>query len=99
MSVTVTAREFPIHPYLKIQDRLSISQLYDTSNYGVLQIDNGLARTPQMGWSTWNFFACNINETVIKETADALVSTGLASLGYTYVNIGKHLKKLICFCF
>ncbi|WMV33711.1 hypothetical protein MTR67_027096 [Solanum verrucosum] len=85
MSVTA-ATVLPIHPYLKVEDTF-ISQLYDTSNYGFLQIDNGLARTPQMGWSTWNFFACNINETVIKETADALISTGLASLGYTYVNI------------
>ncbi|KAK4351244.1 hypothetical protein RND71_030557 [Anisodus tanguticus] len=91
--VTVTARVLPIHPYLKIQDT-PISQLYDTSNYGFLQIDNGLARTPQMGWSTWNFFACNINETVIKETVDALISNSLASLGYNYVNIGKHVKNL-----
>ncbi|GAU24464.1 hypothetical protein TSUD_319410 [Trifolium subterraneum] len=61
--------------------------LYDTSNYGVFQLTNGLALTPQMGWNSWNFFACNINETVIKETADALISTGLAELGYDYVNI------------
>lgn len=40
-----------------------------------------------MGWNSWNFFACNISETVIKETADALVSTGLAKLGYVHVNI------------
>nr|XP_016477460.1 PREDICTED: alpha-galactosidase 3-like [Nicotiana tabacum] len=94
MSVTVTARELPIHPYLKIQERLPISQLYDTSNYGVLQIDNGLARTPQMGWSTWNFFACNINETVIKETGNPPPPTGLASLGYTYVNIDDCWSRL-----
>ncbi|KAK9124708.1 hypothetical protein Sjap_014310 [Stephania japonica] len=61
--------------------------LFDTSNYGKFQLNNGLARTPQMGWNSWNFFACNINETLIKETADALVSTGLAALGYKYVNI------------
>ncbi|XP_072960461.1 alpha-galactosidase 3-like [Typha angustifolia] len=60
---------------------------FDTSNYGKLQLNNGLALTPQMGWNSWNFFACNINETVIKETADALVSSGLADLGYNYVNI------------
>lgn len=40
-----------------------------------------------MGWNSWNFFGCNINETVIKETADALITTGLAELGYVYVNI------------
>ncbi|KAJ8759304.1 hypothetical protein K2173_006824 [Erythroxylum novogranatense] len=48
---------------------------------------NGLGLTPQMGWSSWNHFACNIDEKVIKETADALISTGLSKLGYTYVNI------------
>lgn len=48
---------------------------------------NGLADTPPMGWNSWNHFSCNINETMIRETADALVSTGLAKLGYKYVNI------------
>ncbi|KAJ8764163.1 hypothetical protein K2173_005080 [Erythroxylum novogranatense] len=65
----------------------SFTELYDTSKYGNFQLNNGLAQTPQMGWSSWNFFACNINETVIKEIADALVSTGLSDLGYDYVNI------------
>ncbi|CAH2073537.1 unnamed protein product [Thlaspi arvense] len=39
-------------------------------------------------WNSWNHFSCNINETVIKETAAALVTTGLSKLGYNYVNIG-----------
>lgn len=65
----------------------SFNNIFDTSKYGIFQLDNGLARTPQMGWNSWNFFACNINETVIKETADALITTGLADLGYVYVNI------------
>ncbi|KAJ8769957.1 hypothetical protein K2173_009039 [Erythroxylum novogranatense] len=50
-------------------------------------IENGLGLTPQMGWSSWNHFACQINETIIKETADALVSSGLSAVGYEYVNI------------
>ncbi|XP_004492578.1 alpha-galactosidase 1 [Cicer arietinum] len=48
---------------------------------------NGLSKTPPMGWNSWNHFNCQINEKIIRETADALVSTGLAKLGYTYVNI------------
>ncbi|XP_059633282.1 alpha-galactosidase 1-like [Cornus florida] len=48
---------------------------------------NGLANTPPMGWNSWNHFSCKIDEKMIKETADALVSTGLAKLGYKYVNI------------
>lgn len=40
-----------------------------------------------MGWNSWNRFACSVNETLIKGTMDAIVSTGLAAKGYQYVNI------------
>jgi len=40
-----------------------------------------------MGWNSWNHFGCGINETIVFETADAMVSTGLAEQGYTYINI------------
>lgn len=42
---------------------------------------------PTMGWSSWNTFALNINEEVIKSQADAMVLTGLARAGYKYINI------------
>ncbi|GIF02123.1 glycoside hydrolase family 27 protein [Paractinoplanes rishiriensis] len=48
-------------------------------------LENGVARTPPMGWNTWNTFACNINETLIRQTADAMVSNGMRDLGYQYV--------------
>lgn len=50
-------------------------------------LDNGLARTPPMGWNSWNRFGCNINETLIKQTADAMVASGMKAAGYTYVNL------------
>lgn len=53
----------------------------------VQPLDNGLGLTPQMGWNSWNKFGCNINEDLIKKTADLLVSTGLAQKGYAYVNL------------
>ena len=53
----------------------------------VLSLDNGVGLTPPMGWNSWNKFACNIDETLIKQTADALISTGLAAKGYQYVNL------------
>ncbi|CAF0819373.1 unnamed protein product [Didymodactylos carnosus] len=40
-----------------------------------------------IGWNSWNHYGCGINEQIVKLTADALVSSGLASKGYTYVNI------------
>ncbi|KAL8111023.1 hypothetical protein AgCh_026691 [Apium graveolens] len=50
-------------------------------------VKNGIGLTPQMGWNSWNHFQCNINEQMIRETADAMVSTGLAAAGYKYVNL------------
>ena len=47
----------------------------------------GLALTPQMGWNSWNKFACDIDEEMVRETADALVETGLAAAGYVYINL------------
>ena len=47
----------------------------------------GVCETPQMGWSSWNKFMTDINEDIIKENADALVSLGLADVGYVYVNV------------
>jgi alpha-galactosidase len=50
-------------------------------------IDNGLARTPPMGWNSWNKFACNVSEDLIKQAADAMVSSGMQDAGYQYVVI------------
>ncbi|MGB7537110.1 MAG: glycoside hydrolase family 27 protein [Anaerolineales bacterium] len=46
-----------------------------------------LALTPPMGWNSWNHFSCSISETLIRETADAMVASGLRAAGYQYVNI------------
>ena len=37
--------------------------------------------TPPMGWNSWNTFGANINEALIKETADAMVESGLLERG------------------
>jgi hypothetical protein len=36
------------------------------------------------GWNSWNHFHCNINEAVVRQTADAIVASGLAAAGYQY---------------
>jgi alpha-galactosidase len=46
-----------------------------------------LALTPPMGWNSWNKFACEVNEQLIRETADAIVASGMKDAGYTYVVI------------
>ena len=51
-------------------------------------LDNGLARTPPMGWNSWNRFACaGLNEKVIRDTADIIASNGMKDAGYEYVNL------------
>lgn len=50
-------------------------------------LDNGLALTPPMGWNSWNKFACDVSEDLIKEIADAMVESGLRDAGYQFVVI------------
>jgi alpha-galactosidase len=49
--------------------------------------DNGLALTPPMGWNTNNKLGCDINEAKIRAQADAMVTSGMKAVGYTYVNV------------
>jgi len=45
----------------------------------------GLAPTPPMGWNSWNTFGAGISEKLIKEMAEALISSGMQQAGYTYI--------------
>lgn len=52
------------------------------------QVRRELAKTPPMGWNSWNFFGKqDINEKIVLEVIDAMVSTGLRDAGYNYVVI------------
>jgi alpha-galactosidase len=48
---------------------------------------NGLALRPPMGWNSWNKFRTKIDDKLVREIADAMVSSGMQKAGYTYVNI------------
>lgn len=60
-------------------------------------LDNGLARTPPMGWLAWERFVCEldcikypgecISQQLFQEQATRLVADGFSQLGYQYVNI------------
>jgi alpha-galactosidase len=53
----------------------------------VLAQEAGLARTPPMGWNSWNHFACKVTDADVRGAADAMVANGMKAAGYTYVNI------------
>ncbi|XP_017155282.1 alpha-N-acetylgalactosaminidase isoform X1 [Drosophila miranda] len=65
-----------------------------TSCYG---LDNGLAKTPPMGWLSWERFRCNtdcvndpencISEKLFQTMTDLVVADGYASAGYEFINI------------
>jgi alpha-galactosidase len=48
---------------------------------------NGLAKTPPMGWNSWNLFQGRIDDQTVRKMADAMVSSGMRDAGYIYVNI------------
>ncbi len=56
----------------------------------VVDASTSLAAAPPMGWNSWNAFGKNINEQLLRESADAMVDTGLRDLGYEYLVIDDH---------
>ena len=46
-----------------------------------------IAKTPPMGWNSWNKFGCNVSDQLIREVADAMVATGMKDAGYQYIVI------------
>lgn len=46
-----------------------------------------LARTPPMGWNSWNHFGCHVSDAIIREQAKAMATNGMKAAGYRYVNI------------
>ncbi|MBU6424278.1 MAG: glycoside hydrolase family 27 protein [Chloroflexi bacterium] len=54
---------------------------------GLGRLRDGLAPTPPMGWNSWNRFQTDIDERLVRETAEAMVETGMRDAGYRYVVI------------
>jgi alpha-galactosidase len=48
---------------------------------------NGLAKTPPMGWNSWNKFAGRVDDATVRTIADAMASSGMKDAGYVYINI------------
>jgi alpha-galactosidase len=50
-------------------------------------VSKGVALTPPMGWNTWNKFACNVSDELVRGMADAMVKSGMKDAGYQYIVI------------
>jgi len=62
-----------------------LMSLLTTNVYG--QKFDSLALTPPMGWNSWNTFQVDVHETLVKQIADIVVSSGMRDAGYTYIVI------------
>jgi alpha-galactosidase len=70
-------------PFLLVSMALSLNQSPFSANTPPVV----LATTPPMGWNSWNKFACNVSEDLIRQVADAMVISGMKDAGYQYVVI------------
>ena len=52
---------------------------------GLGALTDGLAPTPPMGWNSWNRFGPFVSDQLVRETADALIESGMRDVGYRYV--------------
>jgi alpha-galactosidase len=55
--------------------------------FALAQKFQGLAPTPPMGWNSWNTFAADVNEVVVRETAEAMIKNGMRDAGYRFIVI------------
>jgi alpha-galactosidase len=52
-----------------------------------LRVGEQLALTPPMGWNSWNVYGLAVDAARVRAVAEAMISTGLAAHGWTYINI------------
>ncbi|NLK42635.1 MAG: alpha-galactosidase [Planctomycetes bacterium] len=50
-------------------------------------IGDAIALTPPMGWNSWNCWGCAVDDQKVRQSAKAMVDTGLINHGWTYINI------------
>jgi len=65
----------------------ALCSLLTAVSFAQSDVSKGLALTPPMGWNTWNKFACNVSDELVRGMADAMVKSGMKDAGYQYVVI------------
>src|ERR1700733_6598713 len=69
---------------MKIKTGFLILMLFPLAQINA-QKRQGLALTPPMGWNSWNTFQTKISDQLVRQTADAMVSSGMKDAGYIYL--------------
>ena len=77
----------PINKFIEMKKIIVIAAVIFSILGASAQKYDQLAKTPPMGWNSWNKYGCNVSETLIMGMADAMVSSGMKNAGYEYVVI------------
>ena len=68
--------------------RLLVSNGLGTATHQLLlKVGDTIALTPPMGWNSWNAYGLAVDAAKVRSVAQALVDSGLAAHGWTYINI------------
>jgi alpha-galactosidase len=78
--MTCHSRRFPFAAFLALALLVAPGRVASA-------LDDGLARTPPMGWNSWNTFRLNIDENLVEQVADVMIESGLKGSGYEYLVI------------
>ena len=86
-----TSNEYDAKPHPRVAHSSSESEI---PKYARIELpapktvaSNGAAKTPPMGWNSWNKFSNKVNDKLVREMADVMVSSGMRDAGYVYINI------------
>jgi len=63
------------------------NELGESTRRFTIVVGDRIALTPPLGWNSWNCFGSDVDDSKIRAAADAMVATGLADYGWTYINI------------
>lgn len=101
--IAFSAENLPAGLFLDEASGIIIGQIMKAGEYNVtliaknetgdakrelrIKVGNQISLTPPMGWNSWNCWACAVDDAKVRESADAMVSSGLINYGWTYINI------------
>lgn len=63
------------------------NKLGETNKKLIIKIGDTIALTPPIGWNGWNSWEAKIDQEKVLASANAMVKTGLADHGWTYINV------------
>ena len=84
----LTSKMFGVSPFIRVGVTYQMFMIFIVfASSRVFALDNGLGRTPAMGYSSWNDCASEVTEGRIKNITLHLIETGLAAKGFIHVNV------------